>query len=156
MEGREVSGILVTFLFFAACIRASSAIADLNFVHSGDQFESTKSSTPKPRFGTSNREAGEKQYISAEHEKSGFGRMSPGPSAYNLSGGLGKQTRSDRTSLPSWRLGTEKRFSDYAARESANAPGPGKHFLNPELTCTWVLMQMTHSQLSLQSHLIRS
>ncbi|KAK9840151.1 hypothetical protein WJX74_004174 [Apatococcus lobatus] len=93
----------------------------------GDQFESTKSSTPKPRFGTSNREAGEKQYISAEHEKSGFGRMSPGPSAYNLSGGLGKQTRSDRTSLPSWRLGTEKRFSDYAARESANAPGPGQY-----------------------------
>lgn len=38
----------------------------------GDQFESTKSNTPKLKFGTSLREASEKIFISTDHEKSGY------------------------------------------------------------------------------------
>ena len=37
----------------------------------GDLFESTKQNSPKLRFGTSQRDAAEKVFISADHEKSG-------------------------------------------------------------------------------------
>ena len=40
--------------------------------YAGEQFESTKSNTPKLKFGTSLREASEKVFISTEHEKSGY------------------------------------------------------------------------------------
>jgi len=43
----------------------------INQCHAGDQFESTKSNTPKLKFGTALREASEKIFISSDHEKSG-------------------------------------------------------------------------------------
>lgn len=44
----------------------------------GEQFDSRKSSAATVHFPSSKRDAAEKLYISAEHEKSGYGRDSPG------------------------------------------------------------------------------
>ena len=52
--------------------------------------------------------------------------MRAGPSAYNASGGLGRQQLSERETLPQWRMGTERRFSSAGARQCAAVPGPGQ------------------------------
>lgn len=44
----------------------------------GEQFDSRKPSAAMVHFPSSQRDAAEKIFISAEHEKSGFGRDSPG------------------------------------------------------------------------------
>ena len=44
----------------------------------GVQFDSRKASSAVMHFPSSKRDAAEKLYISAEHEKSGYGRDSPG------------------------------------------------------------------------------
>ncbi|DBA79673.1 hypothetical protein WJX77_002457 [Trebouxia sp. C0004] len=93
----------------------------------GDQFESTKGNTPKLKFGTALREASEKIFISTDHEKSGYGKESPGPSAYNLSGGMGRQVLSDHESLPSWQMGTDKRFQYDFIKRTQGMPGPGQY-----------------------------
>ncbi len=49
-----------------------------------------------------------------------------GPSAYNASGGLGRQQLSERKTLPQWRMGTERRFASAGARQCAAVPGPGQ------------------------------
>ena len=49
-----------------------------------------------------------------------------GPSAYNASGGLGRQQLSERETLPQWRMGTERRFASAGARQCAAVPGPGQ------------------------------
>lgn len=46
--------------------------------HAGEQFDSRKASAATVHFPSSQRDAAEKLYISAEHEKSGYGRDSPG------------------------------------------------------------------------------
>lgn len=53
-----------------ACLHLISNIYK-DLYPAGDQFESTKSNTPKLKFGTSLREASEKIFISTDHEKSG-------------------------------------------------------------------------------------
>lgn len=49
----------------------------------GEQFDSRKASAATVHFPSSQRDAAEKLYISAEHEKSGYGRDSPGACCYN-------------------------------------------------------------------------
>ena len=51
--------------------------------HAGEQFDSRKASAATVHFPSSQRDAAEKLYISAEHEKSGYGRDSPGACCYN-------------------------------------------------------------------------
>ncbi|KAK9829789.1 hypothetical protein WJX72_007931 [[Myrmecia] bisecta] len=93
----------------------------------GGQFDSTKETAPSMRFTTANRDAAEKIFVSAEHEKAGYGRESPGPSAYNLSGGLGKQQLSDHETLPAWKMGGEKRFQYDFVKRAETSPGPGQY-----------------------------
>ena len=47
-------------------------------MRAGVQYDSRKISSAVTRFTASKRDAAEKLYISAEHEKSGYGRDSPG------------------------------------------------------------------------------
>lgn len=47
-------------------------------VHAGSQFDSTKASAAAVHFQGAKRESAEKIFISLEHEKSGYGRESPG------------------------------------------------------------------------------
>ncbi len=47
-------------------------------LRTGVQFDSRKASSAVMHFPSSKRDAAEKLYISAEHEKSGYGRDSPG------------------------------------------------------------------------------
>ena len=55
-----------------------------------------------------------------------YGKESPGPSAYNLSGGMGRQVLSDHESLPSWQMGTDKRFQYDFIKRTQGMPGPGE------------------------------
>ena len=56
---------------------------------------------------------------------SGFCRRdSPGPSAYVVPGGMGRQQLSGKTSNPSWRVGTGQR-SGVSDKQAANLPGAG-------------------------------
>ena len=50
----------------------------------GSQFESTKASAAVVHFPGAQRDAAEKIFISPEHEKSGFGKDSPGEQQGNL------------------------------------------------------------------------
>ncbi|GLC40093.1 hypothetical protein PLESTF_001929800 [Pleodorina starrii] len=65
------------------------------------------------RFGTSNRDAGSKMYISHIHAAAeGFGTASPGPGCYNVaeSGGMGSPAKFTAKVAP--KFGTSPRFSD--------------------------------------------
>ena len=55
-----------------------------------------------------------------------YGKESPGPSAYNLSGGMGRQVLSDHESLPAWQMGTDKRFQYDFIKRTQGMPGPGQ------------------------------
>ncbi|CAL8470628.1 g10170 [Coccomyxa elongata] len=87
----------------------------------GSQFESTKTSAAVVHFPGAHRDAAEKMFISLEHEKSGFGKESPGPSAYNVSGSFLRRTSSPST------LKGGSRFGDTSARIAAGLPGPGQY-----------------------------
>ncbi|KAK9819067.1 hypothetical protein WJX81_000667 [Elliptochloris bilobata] len=93
----------------------------------GLQVDSTKQSASVVAFSSATRDAAGRVFISVDHEKSGYGRESPGPSAYLVAGGLGRQQLSERESLPQWRMGSEPRFHGAAARQSATMPGPGQY-----------------------------
>ena len=64
-----------------------------------------------------------------------YGKESPGPSAYNLSGGMGRQVLSDHESLPSWQMGTDKRFQYDFIKRTQGMPGPGDPYLLCEPLC---------------------
>ncbi|KAK9904232.1 hypothetical protein WJX75_007359 [Coccomyxa subellipsoidea] len=87
----------------------------------GSQYESTKASAANVHFSGAQRDAAEKIFISLEHEKSGYGKESPGPSAYNVSGSLLKKASSPLT------LKGGPRFVDPAAKVAAGLPGPGQY-----------------------------
>ncbi|CAL5220311.1 g2299 [Coccomyxa viridis] len=91
----------------------------------GVQFDSRKASSAVMHFPSSKRDAAEKLYISAEHEKSGYGRDSPGPSAYNTS-----PERHASVHTHSSGIKGGPRFVDPAAKMRAGLPGPG-HYAMP-------------------------
>jgi hypothetical protein len=57
----------------------------------GNQADSKKVSLPHFGFGTSTREDQERVFVTQEHNKTLFGRLSPGPSTYTLNPAMGKQ-----------------------------------------------------------------
>ena len=59
----------------------------------GTQTSSSVASQPKFGFGSAHRNQMERVYISEEHNKSMFGKHSPGPCSYTLKGAMGKQVR---------------------------------------------------------------
>ena len=90
------------------------------------QVVSTKPSTPRFGFGSSNRDHQAKVYISAEHEKTTPGGLgAPGPGQYPIGGTTGKQVRSNERTASSWGFGTSARFR--ATAKQAGTPGPGAY-----------------------------
>ena len=92
----------------------------------GLQVASTKPSTPRFGFGTSDRHHQEKVYLSAEHERSTAGRDSPGPGQYVQPPTTGqKQPQSNIHSASSWGFGTASRF--VRGDKNNSSPGPGSY-----------------------------
>lgn len=90
----------------------------------GPQVHSKKATLPKHAFGSSTREGDAKVYISSEHEKSQYGKQSPGPVTAGSRTAFGKQTISRKQSVPSHKLGSAKRFK---YRQDDDVPGPGSY-----------------------------
>lgn len=98
----------------------------------GKQVDSTKTSMPTFGFGTGSREKAGKMYQSAEASRTeaGLPKNSPGPGAYTISSGLGKQAASNNETAPMPRFGTEDRFGIAAYPEKRRAkevPGAGAY-----------------------------
>jgi len=94
----------------------------------GPQVSSSKTSTPRYGFGTSNREHREKVYISAEHDKTSGGKSSPGPGQYPSSPMTGAKVASSRSrTAPTFGFGTAVRFSP--SKKATNEPGPGDYVI---------------------------
>eukprot|EP01024_Parvocaulis_polyphysoides_P028180 TRINITY_DN25490_c0_g1_i3.p2 TRINITY_DN25490_c0_g1~~TRINITY_DN25490_c0_g1_i3.p2 ORF type:complete len:270 (-),score=29.72 TRINITY_DN25490_c0_g1_i3:241-1050(-) len=93
----------------------------------GQQPLSSKENCSTTRFGSGTREAANKQFISADHEKSSYGQTSPGPGVYNVSGGIGKQILSQREEAPSWKQPTESRFNYDFVKRAKTVPGAGQY-----------------------------
>ena len=91
---------------------------------------SNKASSPMPGFGASTRQTQDKLYISPEHEKMHFGKLSPGPQSgtYTMPPTVGKQFLSRNKSMPSWGFSTATRFaSDKKGLRGSETPGPGAY-----------------------------
>lgn len=90
----------------------------------GKQPLSTRTTLPMAKIGTSNRDGAAKVFISKEHEKSGYGKLSPGPTTAKQIDSFGIQTLSIKKSNPSYGFGTSKRNPGYGSI----APGPGAYY----------------------------
>ena len=100
----------------------------------GNQADSKKVSLPHFGFGTSTREDQERVFVTQEHNKTLFGRLSPGPSTYTLNPAMGKQHLSYEPvgfqrkirngSQPSWIFGKSERLG---AAQPNSVPGPGAY-----------------------------
>ncbi|CAM6007632.1 unnamed protein product [Sphagnum balticum] len=89
----------------------------------GPQVLSKRITSPAYGFGTQNRHAFEKMYVSAEMAKTKPGNFSPGP-AYDTLSSFGKQLTSNCESPPEIKMGTGSRWK----RRKADAqPGPGAY-----------------------------
>lgn len=94
----------------------------------GIQASSTKPSTPRFGFGSSNREHMAKVYISPDHEKVTGGRDAPGPGAYAQVPSTGqKQPMSNVHTAASWGFGTAERFNKVS--KQSGTPGPGTYVI---------------------------
>jgi hypothetical protein len=90
----------------------------------GKQTLSIKKTLPTARIGTSTRDKADKVFISAEHEKAQYGKITPGPCTGTGHTSMGKQTLSKKKSNPTWGFGT-------AARKTiqvTDTPGPGTYW----------------------------
>lgn len=95
----------------------------------GVQYDSKKATAPIFGFGSSDRANLAKVFLSAEHAKSDYGKMGPGP-IYDLKSSFGRQDSSKMNSGPLFSFGTADRFqkpsADRAKRQTA-VPGPGAY-----------------------------
>uniref|UniRef100_A0A7S3D5X6 Flagellar associated protein n=1 Tax=Palpitomonas bilix TaxID=652834 RepID=A0A7S3D5X6_9EUKA len=67
-----------------------------------------------------------KAYISPKHMEVNYGQYSPGP-AYGQPVSLGKQSSSNKRTLPAWKFGEARRFKYDELSQSARMPGPGAY-----------------------------
>jgi hypothetical protein len=97
----------------------------------GNQASSSTASQPKFGFGSAHRNQMERVFISEEHNKSMFGKHSPGPCSYTLKGAMGKQDASrlngNAATQPAWAFGSTKRFQYDHVKRAMNSPGPGSY-----------------------------
>ena len=96
----------------------------------GPQVASNRAAAPMPGFGASTRQTQDKLYISPEHEKMHFGKLSPGPQSgtYTLPPTVGKQYLSRNKSMPSWGFSQASRFSSGKnGLRGSDTPGPGSY-----------------------------
>ena len=95
----------------------------------GVQHDSRKASAPVFGFGSSDRNALAKVYISAEHNRADFGKLGPG-AVYDVKSGFGAQDSSKNATPPAFSFGTASRFlkpSAARAKRNPQVPGPGAY-----------------------------
>ena len=95
----------------------------------GEQHDSRKPSAPVFGFGSSDRKALERVFISTDHNKADFGKLGPGH-IYDVTPGFGKQVSSKNVNPPSFSFGTASRFlkpSAERAKRNPQVPGPGAY-----------------------------
>jgi len=76
----------------------------------GQQQLSTRTSAAVYGFGSTERDANSKVYISQEHETGNLGLHSPSPGQYHLRSSIGIQATSKKMNAPSWRFGSSNRW----------------------------------------------
>ena len=92
----------------------------------GEQHDSRKPSAPVFGFGSSDRKALERVFISTDHNKADFGKLGPGH-IYDVTPGFGKQVSSKNVNPPAFSFGTASRFlrpSAERAKRNPQVPGP--------------------------------
>lgn len=95
----------------------------------GTQVESPKKSPEGLVFGRATRDQVEKVFLSLDHDKSNYGKGSPGPSYYNWKSALGKQYHSQKRTSPSVAFTQANRFR-YGYDDM---PGPGQYNYIPAI-----------------------
>ena len=78
-------------------------------------------------FGTSTRDHAEKVFIGKEQAKVFFGMESPGPAAYKVSSGVGKQPESRNTTEPGFTIPRGGRGKDVDMERARKLPGAGQY-----------------------------
>ena len=89
----------------------------------GKMVISQKKTMPIFSFGKGTRDAKAKLFTSSDHEKSHYGKHSPGPTTSVSDSSMGRQILSKRASHSSWSFGTAERQT---FKENA-VPGPGAY-----------------------------
>ena len=89
----------------------------------GKMVVSQKKSMPKFSFGKGTRDAKTKLFTSTDHEKSQYGKHSPGPTTSVSDSSMGRQILSRRESHSSWSFGTAERQTF----KENDVPGPGAY-----------------------------
>lgn len=95
----------------------------------GVQHDSRKTSSPVFGFGSADRNALARVFISVEHCRADFGKVGPG-AVYDLQSGFGTQNSSKNSNPPKFTFGTASRFlqpSAARAKRNPQVPGPGAY-----------------------------
>ena len=89
----------------------------------GEQHDSRKPSAPVFGFGSSDRKALERVFISTDHNKADFGKLGPGH-IYDVTPGFGKQVSSKNVNPPAFSFGTASRFLRPSAERAKRKQQP--------------------------------
>ena len=89
----------------------------------GKMVVSQKKTMPKFSFGRGTRDAKAKLFTSADHEKSQYGKHSPGPTTSVTDSSMGRQILSRRSSHNAWSFGSAVRKTF----KESEVPGPGAY-----------------------------
>ena len=95
----------------------------------GVQHDSRKASAPVFGFGSADRNALARVFISVDHCRADFGKLGPG-AVYDMKSGFGTQNSSKNANPPKFSFGTASRFlqpSAARARRNPQVPGPGSY-----------------------------
>ena len=95
----------------------------------GVQHDSRKASAPVFGFGSADRNALARVFISVDHCRADFGKLGPG-AVYDMKSGFGTQNSSKNGNPPKFSFGTASRFlqpSAARARRNPQVPGPGSY-----------------------------
>ena len=89
----------------------------------GKMVVSQKKTMPKFSFGKGTRDAKANLFTSADHEKSQYGKHSPGPTTSVTDSSMGRQVLSRRSSHNAWSFGSAVRKTF----KESEVPGPGAY-----------------------------
>lgn len=89
----------------------------------GKQAVSRKATLPAFSFGSSTRDQQERRFLTKDHEKSSYGKGSPGPGTANPWSGVSKMTEATKKTSAYTKFGHDRRFKGYGK----DVPGPGAY-----------------------------
>ena len=98
----------------------------------GKQHDGKHETAPTCGFGSSDRSNLDKVFLTEEHQKSGYGKWSPGP-VYTLQSTIGSQNVSKCDTSARYSFGSSNRFERTVERRSAEKPGPGTYSHSPSI-----------------------